>query len=618
MKTKKAAGSAIAIILIAAISSAILIVVLSSLLLDVPDSVRRIDTLEDGRTESAILDLPLSSFLPRVLDGGVIVGSIAVTTGSDIDSIYVFLPYYVGTLDVSIGDQRIYASPFPARSRILPRVNSVAIEVVNETLFRQLGSNRTVEITISVLPDGSGLAVLSEIYVGSAQDFETQLQRSYLYYDVIRNAVLGVQVFLLLLGIALFRSASVGLEIFAPLIILGYLTSYGVAAVFSQLQLGLDPSSYIVPSTPAVSVALFLYGWQMCGGQILDIYRNPIYFFIFAWLAFVVVADLFSINLILMNVFLSAPSILVSMLLVVVMSVRSLRVKSTIEVQMLLFGVTSLLLLTAHDVAFRIGLHTNGVAISPLGSLAFFSVLGYTSLRQYFVSQQGLAEANANLTQALKAQSTQLNLEFARTADLMRTTAAQEETARMTRELHDGVLTYLGLINVISEMDSNEGKEQVAHLSRIATNEIRVILESRPNESASLAIALSSLRQNMVDPLHLQNIHVEWSIAELLNYGPLAPESLMDVVRIVQEAIHNAVVRADCKSLSVVAEKCHGVYRIRVSNLGGQTYSCEERVGRGIPNMKDRAAKIGGSLSIYPIDTGASLLLTLPNNKLLQ
>jgi signal transduction histidine kinase len=116
----------------------------------------------------------------------------------------------------------------------------------------------------------------------------------------------------------------------------------------------------------------------------------------------------------------------------------------------------------------------------------------------------------------------------------------------------------------------------------------------------------------MVDPLSLQNIDVEWSIAELLSYGPLAPRQLMDVVRVIQEAIHNAVVRAECNFLSVTAERLEGTYRIKIINLGGKTYSYEEKTGRGIANMKERAARLGGALSIYSKDTGASLLLTLP------
>ena len=585
---------------------------MSSLLLGVSNFADKRVVVKDSRSDFNTLVLPASFFAVGAQDVKPIDGVFTVSTGQDVDPIYAFLPYYVGTVEIRISGEICYVSPFPKGARFIPKVNNAAIEILSVDRIRTLGPSKNVEVSISVFPDGGGLAVLSNIYVGKAQDFASHLQLSYLYYDVIRNAVLGVQIFLLALGVILFRAAKVRQDFFAPLLILAYLISYGAGAVVSQLRPDIDVSAYIVASTPMISLALFLYGWCLCGGTISNVHRTAFNLFIGVWFTFVVAANLFGVNLRFINVFLSAPSIVIALILVTVMCANRLAIQRSVEVQMMLFGSISLMLLMAHDVTFRVGLHSNGIAMSPLGSLAFFAVLSYSAIRQYLISQKGLSEANATLTQSLRSQSNQLKQEFEKTARLMQVSAAQEETARMTRELHDGVLTYLGLINIISESGASDSKEQIGHLSRIATNEIRVILDSRPNESASLAIALSSLRQNMVDPLSLQNIDVEWSIAELLSYGPLGPKPLMDVVRIVQEAIHNAVVRAECKSLCIVAEKSEGTYTIRISNFGGKTYSHEEKLGRGITNMKERAAKLGGSLSIHPKDTGASLILTLP------
>lgn len=615
MKIWKIAGSASAIIIFSILFSVVLTILMSSLLLDVPESNHKIASLnvkESGLDKRA---LPASTFTTGNQDDDAINGEFSVSTGSGLDPVYVFLPYYVGSVEISIGGKKVYSSPFPRGTRFIPKVKNAAIEVISVDHIQQLGSFKNVVVSISVFPDGGGLAVLPEIYVGQKQDFVTQQQRSYLYYDVIRNAVLGVQIFLLVLGVTLLRSASIRHELLAPLLVLAYLVSFGSATIISPLRPDVDASAYIVPSTPIISMALLLYGWRLCGGTITTRQRAGIYSFMLAWFMFIVTANVFNFQLMFLNIYVSAPSIVVALTIVTVMCVLSLSTRRAVEVQLMLFGVILLMLLLVHDMSFRVGLHTNGIAMSPLGSLAFFAVLSYSAIRRYFVLQKGLAEANSTLTEALRSQSHQLIQEFEKTTRLTRLSAAQLETERMTRELHDGVLTYLGLINIISESNASDSKERIRHLSRIATNEIRVILDCRPNESASLAVALSSLRHNMVDPLSLQNIDVEWSIAALLSYGPLPPKALMDVVRIVQEAIHNAVVRAECRSLSVVVEESDGTYTIKICNLGGKTYSHWEKPGRGIANMRDRAVKLGGSLSILSKDTGASLLLELPKMK---
>lgn len=615
MKIWKKAGSASAIIVICILFSAAMTILMSSILLDVSEPNHKIATLKDGKSELDRLVLPTSSFAIGEQDDEFIKGVFSVSTGPALDPVYVFLPYYVGSIEISIGKESIYSSPFPRGARFIPKVHNAAIEVISVDLARKLGPSKNVEISISVFPDGGGLAVLSEVYVGKPQEFVTLLQKNYLYYDVIRIAVLGVQVFLLVLGVSLLRSSNVRHELLAPLLILAYLASFGVGAVISRIQPDLDASAYIIPSTPIISAALLLYGWRLCGGTTTKRQRTAIYFFMLSWFTFIIAANVLNIELMFLNVYLSGPSIVIALNLVAVMCARSLSTRRSAEVQMMLFGVILLILLLVHDTSFRVGLHSNGIAMSPLASLAFFAVLSFSAIKRYFVSQKGLAEANATLTEALETQSSQLTKEFAKTAKLMRLSSAQEETARMTRELHDGVLTYLALINIMSESDTSDSKEKIGHLSRIATNEIRVILDSRPNESSSLVIALSALRQNMVDPLTLQDIDVEWSTSELLNYGPLPPKPLMDVVRIVQEAIHNAVVRAKCRSLSIVAEEFEGSHTIRISNSGGRTYSQEEKLGRGITNMKDRADKMGGSVSIHSKDTGALLSIELPKIK---
>ncbi len=117
----------------------------------------------------------------------------------------------------------------------------------------------------------------------------------------------------------------------------------------------------------------------------------------------------------------------------------------------------------------------------------------------------------------------------------------------------------------------------------------------------------------MVDPLLYMGVEVEWSTYALLDQGVIQPKALMEIIRIIQEAIHNAVIRGKCTFLSVVAQRYDNEFTITIVNKGGQPFSEENRKGLGILSMVSRASKIGGAVEIIPNDSGAILSLTVPS-----
>ena len=227
-------------------------------------------------------------------------------------------------------------------------------------------------------------------------------------------------------------------------------------------------------------------------------------------------------------------------------------------------------------------------------------------------SKTKLAEANDVLRASLERQNQELLVEFERSAILLREATASHEKARLTSELHDGVLTYLAMMTVLSESGSASSLKEINKLSRYASNEIRVILEARPSDQNSMTIALGALRGQMIDPLRHLGVEVEWSTEALLDYGTINPRALMNVIRIIQEAIHNAVFRSKCTFISLEATRHNGEYIVSIVNKGGRTFSEEDRKGLGIVNMTERAATMGGRFVITSNETGATVTLYLP------
>ena len=122
-------------------------------------------------------------------------------------------------------------------------------------------------------------------------------------------------------------------------------------------------------------------------------------------------------------------------------------------------------------------------------------------------------------------------------------------------ELHDGVLNYLSIVNILSQEKPKTALADVQKLSRFAINEVRVILGQRVASDEDLFTALGTLRQQIVDHIPHTKVEVDWSLLVLMDYPKISSAMVLEITRIIQEALHNAIVRADCKTLVVSARK---------------------------------------------------------------
>jgi len=180
-------------------------------------------------------------------------------------------------------------------------------------------------------------------------------------------------------------------------------------------------------------------------------------------------------------------------------------------------------------------------------------------------------------------------------------------------ELHDGVLNYLSIVNILSQEKQKTALADIQKLSRFAINEIRVILGQREASDEDLFSALGTLRQQIVDHIPQKKMQVDWSILALMGYPKSSSAIILEITRIFQEALHNAIVRADCKTLVVSASKtAENQFNITIENTGGKSFEGNREGGFGINNMMMRARKINAKIDLTPISGGAIMTIHLP------
>ena len=269
----------------------------------------------------------------------------------------------------------------------------------------------------------------------------------------------------------------------------------------------------------------------------------------------------------------------------------------------------------SHDLLSRIGFLDNLIITTGLVIPLLFFTIGAVFSGKIAGDQKALAKSNANLLLRLDENTRKLNEDFSRISKLNAEKVLATETARLHAELHDGVLTYLSMINAMTEESADDKIKSVNVLARNASTEIRVIVEAETIQRMSLFSALSTFRQRVADPLIFLNVTVDWDLRPLQHYNLSDPSVIMGVVRIFQEALHNAVERAKCRDLRVSAEWLAGDrLQVTILNQGGATLKESDTRGIGIRSMKNRAAAIGAKISLRPYPSGAILELVLPNH----
>ncbi|WP_432928756.1 GAF domain-containing protein [Microbispora sp. CA-135349] len=186
-----------------------------------------------------------------------------------------------------------------------------------------------------------------------------------------------------------------------------------------------------------------------------------------------------------------------------------------------------------------------------------------------------------------------------------------EERTRMARELHDAVSQKLFSLRLtaraaaaLARTDPERAAEAIERVERMAgeaLTELRaVIVELRPAELDRHGLVESLRKQAaLLDRLH--PVTVTFS-AEGEPPADLAPEIEVAVLRVAQEALHNAVRHARAARIGVrLAHDTAGlVLEVNDDGVGFDSagFSGAGMRGLGLPSMSDRAQAVGGTLSV--------------------
>ena len=189
-----------------------------------------------------------------------------------------------------------------------------------------------------------------------------------------------------------------------------------------------------------------------------------------------------------------------------------------------------------------------------------------------------------------------------------------QEREGILQDVHDGFGSQISSVRLMIEQGSLSQSQLIDALHECMAD-LHLVVDTLSHSASGLADAFIDFRFRTERRLNRFPVHLHWDIQ--LEHAPgMSQRGILQVLRIVQEALNNAIKHAGAENIWMTATSSNkGVLKLSVRDDGiGMPQTV--RLGRGLNNMKGRARSIGALFEIQPHPSGGTQVeLTLhPSN----
>ncbi|MBX9728486.1 MAG: hypothetical protein K2X31_06230 [Sphingopyxis sp.] len=188
--------------------------------------------------------------------------------------------------------------------------------------------------------------------------------------------------------------------------------------------------------------------------------------------------------------------------------------------------------------------------------------------------------------------------------------AIRDERQRFTRDMHDGIggqLLSLLLKARTGTLDPERLEREIAR----CISDLRLITAALEAGHDSLNGAVATFRARTEEQLKLAGMSLDWSCEGDLDALNASPHVALELLRILQELVTNAIVHSGTRTLAISINRTsvadEDMLAVRVTDFG--TDFMPERAhisGRGLANMQARARRLGGTVTIARSASGGA------------
>ena len=224
---------------------------------------------------------------------------------------------------------------------------------------------------------------------------------------------------------------------------------------------------------------------------------------------------------------------------------------------------------------------------------------------------------NRELEDRVTARGMELAHNYERLQSLERERTISAERERMTADMHDGIGGQL--VHALAVIESNPDFQPLEPVLRGALDDLRLIIDSADPMEGDLLVVLSNFRARNERRVQAGGLSFLWQVTELPSLPDFGPHKILQVLRILQEALTNVLKHARATQVTVrtsTATDAGGVTVIVDVIDDGTGFVAgnvsADLAGRGLNNMRRRAHELGGSVELAATEQGSRLRLILP------
>lgn len=187
------------------------------------------------------------------------------------------------------------------------------------------------------------------------------------------------------------------------------------------------------------------------------------------------------------------------------------------------------------------------------------------------------------------------------------------ERQRVMQDMHDGLGSSLSSALVLLERGGLD-VTQAAVVMRECIDDLRLVVDSLEPTADDLSTLLGMLRYRLQHRIAAAGVQLRWQMADLPALGWLEPSLALDLLRLMQEAINNALKHAAASELSLAIRQCDDEIELLLCDDGrGFDPLAQATAGRGLRTMRLRAQRLHATLSITSAPAaGTTLCLRIP------
>ncbi|WP_418119889.1 hypothetical protein [Variovorax sp. 350MFTsu5.1] len=228
---------------------------------------------------------------------------------------------------------------------------------------------------------------------------------------------------------------------------------------------------------------------------------------------------------------------------------------------------------------------------------------------------RAVAQMNASLEAELAERNAALEAVFAREREGEKARGALEERQRLTQDLHDGLGGQLVGLLQMAQQPGTAMNDVALHL-RDAVDQLKLTVDAMHGCEGDVASALGSVRYRLGPRLQAAGIELRWDVGSLPTMTGWTARESHQLQMLLFEAFGNLMAHAQATQAGLGARLLEGsgerAIKIELQDNGRGFDTQAAFAGKGLANMRTRAAALGGTLTVRSQPGETSLLLRLP------